>query len=149
MSDGEDLERIRERKREELLESAGGGDVGSPASSGGSTSSGDATTPHEPIHVDGGDEFETVVRDHPVVLLEFYADWCGPCKALEPTLEELAATTDAAIAKVDVDANGALASRYRVRGVPTMVLFSDGEAVERLTGARDGATLERLIEQYA
>jgi thioredoxin 1 len=135
MSDTDDIDRLREQKRETLLGSSEGSE--------------DASTPGEPIHVDGSEELQETVGEYPVVLLEFYADWCGPCKMLEPVLEELAATTDAAVAKVDVDQNQRLASQYQVRGVPTMVLFDDGEVAEQMTGARDQNTLERLIENHA
>ncbi|MFB6296841.1 MAG: thioredoxin family protein [Halobacteriales archaeon] len=151
MSDADDLEDLRERKRQELIESVEGG-TGNAKSSPGredQATTNEPATPGEPIHVDGRENLQETVDRYPVVLLEFYADWCGPCKQLEPVLESLAETTDAAIAKVDVDANQELAAEYQVRGVPAMVLFADGEAVEQLTGARDQHTLERLIGQYA
>lgn len=135
MSDTEDIDRLREQKRETLL--------------GSSERTEEATTPDEPIHVDDSEELQETVSEYPVVLLEFYADWCGPCKMLDPVLAELASTTDAAIAKVDVDQNQRLASEYQVRGVPTMVLFDGGEVAEQMTGARDRDTLERLIEESA
>jgi len=148
MSDADDLEDLRERKRQELIESAEGGAQGGLPGEDHPTPDQPAT-PDEPIHVDGRDELQETVETHPVVLLEFYADWCGPCKQLEPVLESLAGTTDAAIAKVDVDANEELAAEYQVRGVPAMVLFADGDVAEQLTGARDQHTLERLIDRHA
>ena len=90
-----------------------------------------------------------MVADHDVVLVDFYADWCGPCKMLEPTVEALARDSPAVVAKVDVDAHQALASQYGVRGVPTMLLFSDGEPVERIVGVRDQSTLASLVAEYA
>ncbi|GGJ16785.1 hypothetical protein GCM10008995_28410 [Halobellus salinus] len=77
-----------------------------------------------------------------------HADWCGPCKQLEPIVEGVAANTSATVAKVDVDEHQALAGRYGVRGVPTMVLFSDGEAVEQVVGVRGEDQLSTLIESY-
>ncbi|MFB6130330.1 MAG: thioredoxin [Salinigranum sp.] len=103
----------------------------------------------EPVHVTGPDHFDELVESRGVVLADFYADWCGPCKMLEPIVADLAAETDATVAKVDVDSQVELAQRFQVRGVPTMVLFSDGEAAEQLVGLRDRDTLERLVEQYA
>jgi thioredoxin 1 len=64
---------------------------------------------------------------------------------MEPAIEAVAAETDVAVAKVDVDVNQALAGELGVRGVPTVVLFVDGEQAERLVGAQDQATLERLV----
>jgi thioredoxin 1 len=64
---------------------------------------------------------------------------------MEPAIEAVAAETDVAVAKVDVDVNQALAGELGVRGVPTVVLFVDGEPAERLVGAQDRATLERLV----
>jgi thioredoxin 1 len=67
---------------------------------------------------------------------------------LEPVVERIAAETAATVAKVDVDSQQALASRYRVQGVPTLHLFADGELVEQLVGARDEGALRSLVEQY-
>lgn len=130
--DTDDVEKIKEQKREELAEQA-------------ST----AGTPGEPIHVTSGDHLDEIVADNGVVLVDFWAEWCGPCKMLEPTVEAIAADTEAAVAKVDVDDHQDLATEYQVQGVPTLYLFSDGEAVERLVGVQDQPTLEGLVQQYA
>jgi thioredoxin 1 len=143
MSEADDIERIRERKRERLQSTTGAADDGDASPE---TASG---APGEPIHVEGADHLDRLVAEHDVVLADFYADWCGPCKMLEPVVASLAAETPAAVAKVDVDSQQALAGQYRVSGVPTLVLFADGEAVEQLVGARDEATLRSLIERYA
>jgi len=137
MSDDE-LTDIRKQKRDQL-ESELRGD-------GGSTAKEAAAGPAEPIHVDGASELEDAVVSYDVVLVDFYADWCGPCKMLEPTVKKLAENTDAAVAKVDVDANQELAAQYQVRGVPTMVLFAGGEAVEQLVGVRGYDDLQSLVE---
>ena len=108
----------------------------------------ESTAADEPIHVDGPDHFDDLTGSG-VVLVDFYADWCGPCKMIAPTLETLAAETSATIAKVNVDELQALAREYDVQGVPTLFLYVDGEQVERLVGAQDEATLRSLIEQYA
>ena len=141
MSDTADDERaqIRERKKRELqrcLEK--GGDL---------TEDG-TETPAEPIAIEGQGHLQDVVDSHDVVLVDCYADWCGPCKMLEPTIEWLAAETDAAVAKVDVDAHQRLAQQLGARSIPTLVLYVDGEPVERLLGAQDRATLESLIERH-
>ena len=127
-SDGEDIESIRERKKEELQE---------------------PTTPVEPVHVDGEDHLNDLVGDHDVVLVDFYADWCGPCQMLEPVVESIASDTAAVVAKVDVDEHEALAGEYGVRGVPTLFLFAGGEAVEQLVGMQDESTLLELVEQHS
>ncbi|ARS91053.1 thioredoxin family protein [Natrarchaeobaculum aegyptiacum] len=138
----EERERIREQKKRELearLENgedplAGDDDA--------------ASTPDTPIQIDGQGHLEQVIDDHDVVLVDCYADWCGPCKMLEPTIQALAAETDAAIAKVDVDAHQPIAQQLGARGVPTLVLYADGEPVERMMGAQPRQTLEGLIEQH-
>jgi thioredoxin 1 len=99
--------------------------------------------------VDGADHLEELVAEGGVVLADFYADWCGPCKMLEPIVEELAVETDATVAKVDVDRHQRLAQQYRVQGVPTMYLFADGEQVEQMVGVRQKDELQSLIEQHA
>jgi len=112
-------------------------------------SDGHAAATGEPIHVDGEEALESIVAENDVVLADFYADWCGPCQMLEPVVETLAAETEAAVAKVDVDANQMLANAYGVRGVPTLVLFADGEQVEEIVGVQGEDRLRSLIESYA
>ncbi|WP_251330697.1 thioredoxin [Haloplanus pelagicus] len=105
-------------------------------------------TTDEPIHIDGGTQLDDVVAEHDVVLTDFYADWCGPCQMLEPVVETIAAETDAAVVKVDVDANQQLAGAYGVRGVPTLILFAGGEQVEEIVGVQGEDQLRSLIERY-
>jgi thioredoxin 1 len=112
------------------------------------SNAGTAST-NEPLHVDGQSQLDDVVAENAVVLTDFYADWCGPCQMLEPTVETLAAETDATVAKVDVDANQQLAAAYGVQGVPTLILFADGEQVEEVVGLRGEGQLRTLVETYA
>jgi thioredoxin 1 len=74
-----------------------------------------------------------------VTLVDFYADWCGPCRMLTPVLEQLAKEMHGKIkvTKVDIDSNQQIASRFQVMSVPTMILFKDGKEVNRLIGLRD------------
>ncbi|ADB63040.1 thioredoxin (plasmid) [Haloterrigena turkmenica DSM 5511] len=102
----------------------------------------------EPIYIDGRSHLEDVTTTHDVVLVDFYADWCGPCQMLNPVLERLAGTTEAVIAKVDVDEHQQLAGSFGVRGVPTLVLFAGGEQVEQQSGALPEDRLRSLIEGY-
>jgi thioredoxin 1 len=79
---------------------------------------------------------EKVLKSNKTVLVDFYADWCGPCKALAPTLDEIATeqADSTIIVKVDVDASQDLAAKYGVRGMPTMLIFKDGEIKGTLVG---------------
>ena len=138
----EDIEEIRRQKMEELRNRAGDGSDGTDGGNSGGT-------PAEPVHADGRADLDALVEDYDVVLADFYADWCGPCKMLEPVVESVAAETDAAVAKVDVDANQGLAAEYGVQGVPTLVLFADGEPVERLVGMQEERRLRSLVESHA
>ena len=138
----DELESIRERKREELLDEEVGDESGDEAGAGG-------TGPDEPIHVESVDQFSDVTTDYDVVLVDFYADWCGPCNMLEPIVASVAAKTDAAVAKVDIDQHQGLASQYGVRSVPTLVLFADGEQVEQVVGVQDESTLTNLVERFS
>lgn len=80
--------------------------------------------------------FDQAVADSGVTLVDFWAEWCGPCRALAPTLDRLASDFDgrAKVAKVDVDANPDLASRFGVQSIPTLVFLKDGEEIERVVG---------------
>ena len=146
----DELESIREQKRDELL---GDGNGGSDAAATGSDADdGDAGTteaPNEPVHVESVEHFSDVTTQFDVTLVDFYADWCGPCNMLEPTVEAVAQRTDAAVAKVDIDQHQGLATQYGVRGVPTLLLFADGEQVEQLVGVQDEETLTKLVERYS
>jgi len=102
----------------------------------------------EPVYIESEDHLNSVVADGGVVLVDFYADWCGPCKMIEPVLETLADETSATVAKVDVDSLQGLAGKYGVRGVPTLYLFADGEHVEQHTGALPAEQLRGLVESY-
>jgi len=136
-----EIDEIRAQKREEIASQLNGDEAAEESEE-------SASVPNEPIHVNGSSELQDAISTYDVVLVDFYADWCGPCKMLEPTVASLAASTDAAVAKVDIDQNQQLAQQYQVRGVPTLQLFSDGQAVEQVVGVRDESTLRSLIEQY-
>ncbi len=101
----------------------------------------------KPIYVNG-ETFETeVVQSDRPVLVDFYADWCAPCRMIAPVLEQLAGELDGqlTVAKLDVDANQDLAFRYGVQSIPTLILFRDGQEAERFVGfAGKGQLVERL-----
>lgn len=107
-----------------------------------------AASPDRPVRIDGTAELDKLVANGGVVLADFYADWCGPCRMLEPIVEKLASDTDATVAKVDVDTNQQLANSFGVRGVPTLVLFADGEQVEKIVGVQSEEQLRSLIESH-
>lgn len=92
--------------------------------------------------------FDEVIgsADKPVVV-DFWADWCGPCKQIAPILEEFATEQSErfTIAKLDVDANVAIATKYAVMSIPTLLIFKDGQVVGRLVGAKPkGAMLSEI-----
>ena len=92
---------------------------------------------------------EEVLNGKGVVLVDFFATWCGPCKALSPILDELAEKVkDVKIVKVDIDADNDLASEYRVMSVPTLKIFKDGEVKESLVGGRPLEELEAKLAEY-
>ena len=105
-------------------------------------------SPTTPLYIESDSHYDSVVSEHDVVLVDFFADWCGPCKMIEPILEDLAAETAATIAKVDVDQHQQLAGSFGVRGVPTLLLYADGEQAEQHTGALPADRLRTLIERY-
>lgn len=97
------------------------------------------------------DSFQSqVLESITLVLVDFTAVWCGPCKMLEPILKELADqwADKVRILKVDVDQNPELAMQYNVMSVPTLMLFQDGKVLERLTGYQPKDRLMKVLQPY-
>ena len=104
----------------------------------------------KPIHVTDDTFDETVAAVGKLVLVDFWADWCGPCHAIAPVLEELAADYGerVTVAKVNVDENGRKAAEFGVRAIPTLILFRDGKPVQSLVGVQTKSALQATIEAH-
>lgn len=91
-----------------------------------------------------------VLGANEVVLVDFWATWCAPCRAITPILEDLAAEYEgrAKIVKVDVDANPQSAQRFAIRSVPTLFVFKNGERVDGVLGGRSKAELAALLDKH-
>jgi thioredoxin 1 len=90
---------------------------------------------------------QEVLQSEVPVLVDFYADWCGPCKKLAPVLDQVAGDTPAAkIVKVNIDENPGLASQYKVRSVPTLMVFKGGRLVDQHRGFADQTKLQKMIQ---
>jgi thioredoxin 1 len=105
--------------------------------------------PGEPIYVESKAHLDELVAEHDVVLADFYADWCGPCKMLEPTVREIAAETEAAVVKIDIDELQDLARDAGVRSVPTLQFYANGEEAKRLIGVQDKDDLLDVIAELS
>jgi thioredoxin 2 len=100
-----------------------------------------------PVKV-GDDDFQQVIGKSDVpVMVDFYADWCAPCKVMAPVLDDFAHSHvgEVLVAKLDTDRNPGTARQFDIRGIPTMIVFKDGKEVGRVTGAAPREQLESLL----
>lgn len=104
------------------------------------------------VHISSTDHFKQEVIDYKgVALVDFYADWCGPCRMLAPMLEELAeenAGKDVKIIKINVDTNPDLATEYGITGIPAIFLFKAGQAKTSLVGVQPKEMYQEKIDAY-
>ena len=94
-------------------------------------------------------DFDTIINSDTPTLVDFWAPWCGPCKAIGPVVEDLAEEFDGKvnIAKMNVDDNPATPGKYGIRAIPTLILYKNGEVVDQITGAVGKSQLVDLINK--
>lgn len=101
------------------------------------------------LHLDNTNFKQEVLDSKGVVLVDFWAAWCGPCKMIGPILEELSAEMEnAKITKVNVDEAQDLAGEYGIRSIPTLIVFKDGEKVDTMIGLQQKDVLKAKLEEY-
>ncbi|MFW5928148.1 MAG: thioredoxin [Thermoplasmatota archaeon] len=105
--------------------------------------------PDSPITLTDSD-FQEKLEKYPLVLVDFWAAWCGPCKMMEPVIEDLAQEYegDIVFGKLNVDQNQRVPSQFQVSGIPTLILFKNGEMVDRMVGAQNKQMLEQKIKSH-
>jgi thioredoxin 1 len=103
----------------------------------------------KPVHVDDA-SFNEVTSKHALALIDFWASWCGPCRALAPTIEELAKEYNGRvfIAKINVDENPETAEGYKVYSIPTMVILKNGKEVDRIVGCVQKRFIEEALMKH-
>ena len=106
------------------------------------------TTLEQPIHITDADFDETINAGDRPILVDFWADWCGPCHAIAPVLEELAAQYGErlTVAKLNVDENPVKPAAFGIRSIPTLILFRDGQPVQTLVGVQPKSALKAAID---
>ena len=104
---------------------------------------------NEPFHLTDAN-FEETINKNPIILVDFWAGWCGPCRALAPTIEELAKELagKVLVAKLDVDENPATAEKFQVYSIPTVVLIKDSSEVDRIVGLCPKRQYESAIQKH-
>lgn len=94
--------------------------------------------------------FDQLIKSNTPVLVDFYADWCGPCQTMMPIVKEIAANLDGKVRviKINIDKNQAASAKYNVRSVPTFVIFKNGEIVWRHSGTIDKSSFQRQLQAF-
>jgi thioredoxin 1 len=105
---------------------------------------------YQTIHVTDDTYNELVMESKVPVLLDFYADWCGPCKIVGPIIDELAEEYDgrALVAKVNTEVNPKLSQHFKIKSIPTLMIISKGMLVERFAGLVPKPNLEEILDEY-
>jgi thioredoxin 1 len=99
--------------------------------------------------VDASDsDFDVVANSDKWVLADFWAPWCGPCRMVAPVLEQIAGEREITIAKVNTDINPVSSGRFGIRGIPALILFRDGEIVDRMTGAMPKNGMDAWLDRH-
>jgi thioredoxin 1 len=129
----EETENIKKKKMKDLIQRVKGG----------------STMPGKPLKVTDSD-MQDVVQQHPLVVVDCWAPWCGPCRMLSPVIEELAKDMqgDIVFAKLNTDENQQTAKQYGIMSIPTLLLFKNGELVDQQMGAMPKNMLRSWIERY-
>lgn len=94
-------------------------------------------------------DIKSIVNINGLVILDFYADWCGPCRAIAPVLEDISkSNTEVSVVKIDVDSNQDLAIEFKVTAIPRLVFIKNGEIVDTLSGAQPKSKIQAIIDKY-
>lgn len=101
----------------------------------------------KPVEINDSNFQEIIDTDKPI-MIDFWAEWCGPCKMIAPVVEEMASDYEgkAVIAKVDVDANPEVSGKFGIRSIPTLLFFKDGEIVDKQIGAVNKTVLSQKLD---